>query len=576
MQTSTTLLKKPLYLWLARILTLGVILASIGIGVSQLPRILDKLKHEGVTDINYSVYPNGEAIISDVTSTAEQNGVAIGDKVLNYEDDRGKLGTPVTFHIQRGSSPARDITVIRNLPASYEVYGGIQLGLPFDASVLLAFLLILGPLVVGAVGALLLYFLRSNDWMALFTAIVLANLGTAAGGEFSSSNPVILIFNRLMLFLTFFWILVFPNGKLMPRWSWAVSLLLLPSFILQSAIDLELLNGVGRDDFTSLTYMGMLALFSILYFRYRDTFSPAERQQTKWVIIPVIAGLMITGLIYSTSRYAQTYEQFAIRNFFNSFVRTVFFVSLAVGIFFSILRYRLWDVNTFISRAIVYGGLTGILGLVGFAVVPLINYALTQALGNQSGMLAVLVAAFPIAALYNPVHERMQQWVETRFKPEEMDFENTFIEFSYELRSMFTIEELSTLLARHAVEQLDVAYASVFLNGKNGQMQHIKTIRSDQDTSEPSLDEKTMEKISKSQLASPDGDYAQSLVIPLVVPRSRKPTILGALFLGPRLQGMGYSTALVKSLKKFGEDVGKAFYAAEIQDNKAQMLMEKE
>ncbi|HEX9386876.1 MAG TPA: hypothetical protein VF918_11200, partial [Anaerolineales bacterium] len=61
---------------------------------------------------------------------------------------------------------------------------------------------------------------------------------------------------------------------------------------------------------------------------------------------------------------------------------------------------------------------------------------------------------------------------------------------------------------------------------------------------------------------------AQSLIVPLVVPRSRKPSLLGAMLLGPRLQGLGYSTPMLKSLKKFGEEVGKAFYVAEIRDNK--------
>jgi len=117
------------------------------------------------------------------------------------------------------------------------------------------------------------------------------------------------------------------------------------------------------------------------------------------------------------------------------------------------------------------------------------------------------------------------------------------------------------------VSNLDIAHASVFLNGKNGQLKHVTTIRSDHETSVPSLDDKTLEKINKGQLASPDGNYVQSLIIPLVIPRSRKPSLLGALFLGPRLQGMGYSTAMVKSLQKFGEEVGKAFYAAEIKSN---------
>lgn len=406
MQTSTTRLEKPLYLWLARIVALGFILTSIGIGVSSLPDVLDKLEHRGaVKDVIWWPDQNGEAIVNRVSSAAKQKGVAIGDKVLNADQDIGGLGTPVTLQIQRGNSPARDITFLRG-PASEVVFGGVQLGLPLGASVMVAFLFTLVPLIVGAMGSLLLYFLRSNDWMALFTAMVLANFSSVASSEFPPSNPVIIIFNRLMLFLTFFWILVFPNGRLLPRWSWAYSLLLLPSFILQSAIDLGLLGQTERG-FISLTYMAMLALFSTLYFRYHDTFSLAERQQTKWVITPAIAGLVSIGLIYSASTYAPTYEGVAIGNFFNSFVRTVFLVSLAVGIFFSILRYRLWDIDIIINRALVYGGLTAIV----IGVYVLIVGGLGTAIQGRNNLLVSILATGLVAVLVQPLRDRLQRGV---------------------------------------------------------------------------------------------------------------------------------------------------------------------
>jgi hypothetical protein len=51
----------------------------------------------------------------------------------------------------------------------------------------------------------------------------------------------------------------------------------------------------------------------------------------------------------------------------------------------------------------------GIFALVGFVVIPLINYVMKQSLGDQSGLLAVLVFAVPIASLFNPVRSRIQQ-----------------------------------------------------------------------------------------------------------------------------------------------------------------------
>jgi len=44
--------------------------------------------------------------------------------------------------------------------------------------------------------------------------------------------------------------------------------------------------------------------------------------------------------------------------------------------------------------------------------------------------------------------------------------------------------------------------------------------------------------------------------------RGQKLDLIGALVLGPRLNGLGYSTNMKKSLMGFGKEVGKALYLA--------------
>ena len=406
-------MKKPLYLWLTRIITLAIILASIGIAVSSLPEILDKLKHEGIErDVMWELDQNGEAIIQDVSPTAEQNGVAIGDKVLNYhEDTPGKLGTPVTLYIQRGSSPARDVTFLRNEPASYVVFGAIQSGLPFDVSVTLAFLFILIPVMIGALGSLLLYWLRSSDWMALLTATVLAFFIIPD----PSANPVIIIFSNLLGFLLFLWFLLFPNGKLTPRWSWAILLFLLLRIIEVSLMQLDPLTWNERlapidPIFTLLTFIMGLALFAILYFRYRYTFSAVERQQSKWVITAVIIGFlpgMITDVISRIYYNAHQSEVSAIAYFFGQISFIVLIASLTLGIFFAIFRYRLWNIDIIINRALVYGTLTAI--VIGIYV--LIVGGLGTAIQGRNNLLVSILATGLVAVLVQPLRDRLQRGV---------------------------------------------------------------------------------------------------------------------------------------------------------------------
>ena len=577
MQTSPTRLKKPNYIWLARILGFGMIIANIGMNIAAFPEYWQNRWHQGyIRDVYGTLQPDGTGIVNFVSSEAAQKGVALGDRILNPEaGSPGEIGTPISLRIQRENLPIREVTFLRK-PHDEIIWGGMLLGLTQETSTILALLFVLVPIIIGGIAALLLCSLKSDDWMALLTGIILTTLS-----EIPSTNPYIVIFRELMRSLAFAWLILFPNGKLAPRWSWALTLLLLPNNWFYRLIELGIVPSsilypgatLLFAVFAILSALGGLGILSVIVYRYRRLFSPLERQQSKWVILPLLLGLppsLILGLLSTLYWNSAQFEQSEMIGFVNVAIGSAISVMLVLGIFLSIFRYRLYDVDTFVGRAIVYSGLTGILTLVGLIVVPMINFVLKQSLGTQSGMLAVLVSAVPMITLFNPVRERLQQAVERRFKPEEMDFQNTFIEFTSELRSLFTVRELSTLLARHAVEQLDLAYASVFLNGQDGHLKHITTICSDQETSEPYLDDKTIEKLRKGQLASPDGNYAQSLVLPLLIPRSRKPSLLGALFLGRRVQGVGYSTPMVKSLKKFGEEVGKAIYAAEMKSNQKQ------
>lgn len=579
MQKSSTRLKNSWHIWVARILGIGIVLVSIWANIVRLPETLRYMKHDGwLNDLFWRTDEKGDAVVYFVSKEAAQQGVKIGDKVLNPQDTviGGEIGTPVAVYLQTGNEPLRLVTFTRR-PMASAALGGTFLGVPTTISTNLAVLILVVPLIFASVASLLLCWLKSDDWMALLTAVaIVCVIGLPGNG------PFFFLLGILSVPLIFLWLILFPNGKFLPRGAWLVLLLLeLPGMLLdvlrywgwQPLVTSSSLEAF-QNMWLPLRAMASLTTLVIIAYRYKHVYSPLERQQSKWVLIPVLIGICPMVIVDLLSPYYWNLQQFDTSyavSFLSALMRAFLTVMVIVGILLSVFQYRLYDIDVFVGRAIVYSSLTGILGLLGVLLTPLIDYILKQTFGEQTGLLAVLVSALPIAALFNPVRERLQTIVDRRFKQEEFDFQNTFIEFTSELSGLFTIKELSTLLSRHAVEQLDVSYASVFLNGQNGNLKHIKTTSLAEEASAPALDSKTVERIKNGQLASPDGDYSQSLVIPLVVPRSRKPSLLGVLVLGPRLQGVGYSTAMVKNLKKFGEEVGKAFYAAEVKSKKEQI-----
>jgi serine/threonine-protein kinase len=76
---------------------------------------------------------------------------------------------------------------------------------------------------------------------------------------------------------------------------------------------------------------------------------------------------------------------------------------------FSILRYRLYDIDFIINRGLVYGSLTLLLALIYFGSV-----ALVQALFQQSSV-ALAVSSLVIAFLFQPLRTRLQAFIDRRF-----------------------------------------------------------------------------------------------------------------------------------------------------------------
>jgi len=66
-----------------------------------------------------------------------------------------------------------------------------------------------------------------------------------------------------------------------------------------------------------------------------------------------------------------------------------------------------------------------------------------------------------------------------------------------------------------------------------------------------------------------------SLYLPLVLKRASKPEFLGVIAFGKRQNGMGYSSSVNQSLKKFGVDAGKALYGAKLRESSGKNIIER-
>ena len=97
-------------------------------------------------------------------------------------------------------------------------------------------------------------------------------------------------------------------------------------------------------------------------------------------------------------------------------VVTLLFLALAlppVAIVIAIQRYRLYDIDTILSRALVYGGLTAILAGLYTASIRLFN-SLFAAITGENSDLALVLTTLLLATTFTPIKGRLERVVEAR------------------------------------------------------------------------------------------------------------------------------------------------------------------
>jgi hypothetical protein len=212
----------------------------------------------------------------------------------------------------------------------------------------------------------------------------------------------------------------------------------------------------------------ILASAASLFSRYRDG-GREVREQIKWIAFAasfvglVYLSSIVGGLIFAPGTFWGTGET----PLWLEVAQTMLLLSYAsvpVAIGFAILRYRLYDIDVIINRALVYASLTATLALVYFGGVTATQAVFRLLTGqNREPQLAIVVSTLVIAALFNPLRRRIQALIDLRFYQRKYDARKTLEAFATRLRDATDLVALGDELVSVARETMQPAYVSLWL-----------------------------------------------------------------------------------------------------------------
>jgi len=207
-------------------------------------------------------------------------------------------------------------------------------------------------------------------------------------------------------------LLLFPDGRLVPRWSPPVlALLYVPTIAVVMALALNI-----RD--TSRT-AALIMVFGLLTpavgvaaqaYRFRRATGGTERQQSRllfWALVPaLVIGLFVLTRGINSSAFAdfqgRSIEVIPVALF--RVFQPVFGV-IPVALFIGLLRFRLWNIERILNRALVYGALAGFVTVVYVGVVVVVG----RAIGTQGNNVWLsIIATGLVAVAFEPVRARVQ------------------------------------------------------------------------------------------------------------------------------------------------------------------------
>jgi hypothetical protein len=279
-------------------------------------------------------------------------------------------------------------------------------------------------------------------------------------------------------------ILLFPDGRLPSRhWKWVLwpylvlgglwvvgALVIAARVIIEHRVhidssgNLTVLNNttsayewwnITQNAFFLVLVLSWLSWLVLQVVSFRR--STGERhEQLKWLMGGAGVCVVSLPLLFATQNSSSTFVKVL------SGVALLGLAGLPVSIGVGILKYRLYEIDRFVSRTLSYAIVSGVVVGVYVGLITLV----TRVLGFSSPV-AVAASTLAAVALFNPLRHRVQRVVDRRFNRARYDAEATVAAFTARLRDAVDLETVRTELLEIVNRAVEPAHASVWIRRRD-------------------------------------------------------------------------------------------------------------
>jgi hypothetical protein len=268
-----------------------------------------------------------------------------------------------------------------------------------------------------------------------------------------------------------------PDGRLISqRWRHysRFCTVVLAVVTLSAAVELDTVGGIPGSKNPVLPYLewarvleplfilfpvSFIGAIACLVMRYRRS-DDEVRHQIQWIAfggLSFVGSFVVVGIVLALGGIeTSSFEGQVLTN-----ITLIGYSLVPISIGFSVLKYRLYDIDVIVNRALVYGSLTTTLGLAYLVTVALLQQVFTSVTGTSD--LSIAISTLTVAALFGPLRVRLQTFIDRRFYRGKYDATQTVEAFSARLRDEVDIDSLTKDLLRVVQESMQPRSVSLWL-----------------------------------------------------------------------------------------------------------------